>query len=612
MEIKIKNFNEKKIFNITIILFSILFFIIVELFEIYSYNNEYKKANQTSKTLSYLIWNLDRVTSEDYLTIILQNNEYQSISVYIDENNLFLKLEDNEKINFLERILLKLNFIKIYPIRTPIVYNNQKIALLEIHWINKNISFYNYLLSIFVLISIILHFYLKIIIQKKSLTLVNKQLEIEIKQKENALEEIKKLKFQQDGDYYLTSLLLMPLSTNSGNCNEVYVEFLVKQRKKFNFKSWYGEIGGDICISHPIKLKDRKFVVCLNADCMGKSIQGAGGSLVLGSVFEAIIERTRLSSNMNQIFPERWLKNTFLELHKVFESFNGSMMASIFINLIDVENGLMYYMNAEHPYPVIYKNGKAEYFDKNFMFYKLGFNIDINKKTRRFLYVRTLNLKKNDIIIIGSDGRDDIILRKDNIQSLNTDENLFLEIVEQANCNLEKIYEILNLKGEIIDDISLLKIHYKYDCIFFKIEAIKKNIIEEKLLNININEIITLFDSFQPDEVKINNIYLLLRNNVLFNIQKSNFEKAINLAEQLYKIYPEKSELLFYLAYSYYKLKKYNIAKDYSEAYRLREPINKKNLKLLFKIYNEECQYTRANEILNIYKDYYGEIKSSN
>jgi hypothetical protein len=47
---------------------------------------------------------------------------------------------------------------------------------------------------------------------------------------------------------------------------------------------------------------------------------------------------------MQQLAPERWLKNAFIELHRVFESFDGSMLVSGFFGLIDEHTGLMYHI----------------------------------------------------------------------------------------------------------------------------------------------------------------------------------------------------------------------------------------------------------------------------
>ena len=61
---------------------------------------------------------------------------------------------------------------------------------------------------------------------------------------EQTLEEVKKLKQQQDGDYFLTSLLLQPLWVNGAKSARVKTEFFQKQKKEFQFKKWRREMGG--------------------------------------------------------------------------------------------------------------------------------------------------------------------------------------------------------------------------------------------------------------------------------------------------------------------------------------------------------------------------------
>ena len=48
------------------------------------------------------------------------------------------------------------------------------------------------------------------------------------------------------------------------------------------------------------------------------SLYRAGGTLVLGSVFKSIIERTKMNLNLQNQYPEPWLKYAFTELHKIF------------------------------------------------------------------------------------------------------------------------------------------------------------------------------------------------------------------------------------------------------------------------------------------------------
>jgi tetratricopeptide (TPR) repeat protein len=275
----------------------------------------------------------------------------------------------------------------------------------------------------------------------------------------NTLEEVRRLKLHQDGDYFLTSLLLKPLNTNYVKSDRLTVEFLQRQKKKFDFKGKPHDLGGDLCSAHTIRIRDREYTAFMNADAMGKSMQGAGGALVLGAVFYSIIERTRSVAAMQRLSPERWLKNTFLELHKVFESFDGSMLISLVLGIIDNDTGLLYYINAEHPWSILYRDGSATFIEQELYVRKLGMSAASGT-----IYIRILELKPGDMLICGSDGRDDIMLPSpEGKPKMNESEDLILETVKKANGDLEKVYELTQAMGEITDDFSLLKIKYYGD-----------------------------------------------------------------------------------------------------------------------------------------------------
>ncbi|MCB1159321.1 MAG: SpoIIE-like protein phosphatase, partial [Leptospiraceae bacterium] len=94
---------------------------------------------------------------------------------------------------------------------------------------------------------------------------LNQNLERKVEQRtaelKESLEHVKKLKFQQDGDYFLTSLLLKPLGKNEIKSDKVKIDFLIKQKKEFEFKNRVFEIGGDLCLSHSIKLKGKPYII---------------------------------------------------------------------------------------------------------------------------------------------------------------------------------------------------------------------------------------------------------------------------------------------------------------------------------------------------------------
>lgn len=276
------------------------------------------------------------------------------------------------------------------------------------------------------------------------------------------LDDVQALKVQQDGDYFLTSLLLEPLASNNSSGSTVGVQFLVHQMKHFTFRKWTKDIGGDICIADRFELKGLPHTVVMNADAMGKSIQGAGGALVLGSVFHAILSRTRIVAGVQNLTPEAWLKSAFIELQKVFESFGGSMLASLVLSLVDEDTGLMYHLNAEHPGLVIYRGGEARFIPGREIFKKIGTNTghDLGVIT-----VDTFQLRPGDVVIAGSDGRDDLHVAsaEEGGRIINEDMNAFLTSVEEGDGELDAIYRSLQRRGSFIDDVSLVRFAFKED-----------------------------------------------------------------------------------------------------------------------------------------------------
>lgn len=271
-----------------------------------------------------------------------------------------------------------------------------------------------------------------------------------------SLEQVQALKNQQDADYYLTTLLILPLRVNQAHNRNVNIQFIVRQKKQFMFRQWEVEIGGDICIAHSVHLKGRAFTVFLNGDAMGKSIQGAGGALVLGAVFQSIIERTRISDMVKNLTPSEWIKSTFIELSKVFLSFDGATYASLVMGAVDEETGLMHFVNSDHPPMVLYRTKKAEFIDAEVRLKKLGFAI-----AEDTVVVREIQLKAGDVIVAGSDGRDDLLLMESEEKNIYADEGQFLQRVQEADGHLEGILEGLIRTGKLTDDLSLLRIRFE-------------------------------------------------------------------------------------------------------------------------------------------------------
>ncbi|HRP69635.1 MAG TPA: PP2C family protein-serine/threonine phosphatase, partial [Turneriella sp.] len=384
------------------------------------------------------------------------------------------------------------------------------------------------------------------------------------------------LKTQQDGDYFLTSLLIEPLSANRVESNYTKVQFFVKEKKEFSFRRWSRDIGGDMCIAHTVELRGRKFTIALNADAMGKSMQGAGGALVLGSVFASIIERTRSASIVRDSAPETWLRAAFMELNRVFESFDGSMLVSVVLAAIDDEAGVMYYINAEHPWSVIYRNGKAAFTDEDFMLRKLGTLVGNEN-----IQVHVFYLEDNDVVIMGSDGRDDLILGIDHEghRIINEDETLFLKHVEDAKADLPKLVETLKETGDLSDDLSFIRIEYhapehrRAPIRLGDSQAVEnfKTNLKTNAKPLTIHDIDIILTRHQHNATEMHYAIRWL-------IQLKQYEKAGEWAEKFATEFPMETEFLYLAALGYKLAGRYGEALDFSERLFVRIASHEKNL----------------------------------
>ncbi|MDX1959798.1 MAG: SpoIIE family protein phosphatase [Leptospiraceae bacterium] len=381
------------------------------------------------------------------------------------------------------------------------------------------------------------------------------------KELKQSLLEINELKLKQDADYFLTTLLLDPLCKNDNRSETVVIEFYFKQKKKFEYRNRVYEIGGDISIASNLMLENKKYTIFINADAMGKSMQGAGGALVVGVVFHTIIARSHTRSFKN-ISAEKWLKELFLELQKVMEAFSGCMYVSAVIGLIDDLTGIMYYVNAEHPYSVLYRRGIANFLEDQISVRKLG-TVD----NEVIFQIETIPLFSKDILIIGSDGRDDLYINDlDGTKIMNIDHDSFLERVEASKGNLEDLARRTEIYGELTDDFSLIKVEYL------------PSLVPQKKI-----EITNL----------LSNLYTEIPND-----QKTySLEDSVYFMKTLQKVLPNNETANYFLGLYYYRKREYRLATKHLSLYLYSKPDSIRILLLLSIVHRRNGNLKKSLEI---------------
>lgn len=401
---------------------------------------------------------------------------------------------------------------------------------------------------------------------------------------QKTLNEIKELKMHQDGDYFLTSLLLKPLNNGNLHSDTVKIESLIRQKKVFNFRNKTAEIGGDLCLADEIVLRNEEYLVFVNADAMGKSLQGASGAIVMGTVFKSILQNTSDIRALQDKTPERWLRDCYNELHNVFLTFDGSMLVSAIIGVVHKKNGTLYYLNAEHPYVILYRNGIASFIDQDFYLRKIGVESESNQ-----IKIHVIQLDPDDVIIIGSDGRDDILIPGENTSLMNEDEREILSHIEAGKGSLDKIQDSLLNRGEITDDLTLMRISFHPELKplilseeeDFQQRRLRKEAIHEYRegkINRAIELLELLHESHPQDLYTMRELFKLY-------LKNRQFEKAIPYCEKYLEQRPSDTEMYFLSSFAYKQIHDYEKAIDNGERVVLREPWHFKNLVNLSETY---------------------------
>ncbi|EPG74944.1 SpoIIE-like protein phosphatase domain protein [Leptospira fainei serovar Hurstbridge str. BUT 6] len=406
---------------------------------------------------------------------------------------------------------------------------------------------------------------------------------------EDAINEVSRLKDQQDGDYFLTSLLIRPLAGIRIRSKTIRFNSYIKQKKTFRFKDKAHELGGDICVADQIILRGRPFCVFANGDAMGKSMQGAGGVLVFGTALRALIERTNREEILSKYFPERWLRTALNDLNNVFEGFDGSMSMSLMLGLVDEENGFLYYINAEHPFPIRLRAGRATFLSQEATNFKLGM---LREKAR----IETCWIRPGDIILIGSDGRDDLAIGYDKSETriINQDHTAILNHVEETSGNLERLGGRLQGAGELTDDLSLLSIAFH-----------PKSVTDEGVKEPDLTEPLQLLEKNNASEAlpylkQIAELYP--SNPVVWNLlyhaylEMQQPREAGRAAENFSNVRPSALQMILNGAVQYAKAGLIEDAIDMAERVYSRRPEVIPVLKLLVRLYKKSKRLQRADE----------------
>lgn len=432
--------------------------------------------------------------------------------------------------------------------------------------------------------------------QYKNIQELNRDLDQKVKDRtqelNQSLEKLKALSLKQDGDYFLTSLLFEPLNGNFVNSNEcLKIECITEQKKKLKFRERNVHIGGDLAIAYEISLQGENYWALLNADCMGKSMQGAGGAITLAAIFKSIVYRTNKEKNLS---PEHWLYDCYLELQNIFTSFDGFMLASANVALLHLRHSTLYWIHIEHPAPILMRHGKATFLEPVHSLWKLG----VENAEKNF-GVNVFFSEAGDRVYFASDGRDDVICNiesklfdsehQEKFSKINSNEFFFLDIVSQTDGSAKAIKNKLFEKAEATDDFSLVAIEFCKRAPHNHILPETRNKVQAMLSHSNelMNEQV-IEEQLEIENVESAGFAYLLGN---YFIRHKEYSLALRCFRRLLQLHPARNSQLLALTKLCIKTQHYFDAIHFSERLFLRDPTNESNNKLLRKLYEKNREY---------------------
>ena len=234
--------------------------------------------------------------------------------------------------------------------------------------------------------------------------------------------------------------------------------------------------------------------------------------LISTKPYMSIMARSAANKRILEMTPEQWLSDVYTEVNSVFKTFNGTMVLSATVILVNDFTGEMLFWNAEHPFTIIYRDESAKFIEDSLCLRKLGLDSEFDFEVKRF------QLVPGDMVLLASDGRDDIDLTPtEAIRTINDDENMILGIINEANCDIGEIVRIIKSKGDVTDDLSFLRIDYKVNY-------------EEEVAAISNSDIPQFEDKEISNQLDVNKIYQ--QSKQLY--QSGEVEKALDLLSGAY------------------------------------------------------------------------------
>lgn len=190
-------------------------------------------------------------------------------------------------------------------------------------------------------------------------------------------------------------------------------------------------------------------------------------------------------------------------------------------------------------------------------------------------------------------------VNKLNQRQINQDENLILSYVEQGKGELDSIFNLLSKNGEITDDLSLIRVHYKGNSELLPNPGFSKSYQTAKKL-VEVGNIDAAIDSLQKQilaqPITNKRFHKLLAK---LHFKRKEYTEATEHAQVYLESHPFDLNFMELSSILLHKAGKIDQAIEISERILLREPKTSKNTFHLIRLYLVKENTQRAKEILN-------------
>jgi signal transduction histidine kinase len=173
---------------ILITVFGIFFALFVIAYENYTYDKRRESVVAYAGVISNSLWHLEAYAPTDYLTLIVDEQDYERIKVIRDDGFDFVDIQ-NKHSSGLTNTLVALKLIRRIEISADINYKGEVIGKINAIWLNKNIFTYFYALIVVILLAGIFLLYWRILQSNRELEIGVQKRTVELRSANIELKE---------------------------------------------------------------------------------------------------------------------------------------------------------------------------------------------------------------------------------------------------------------------------------------------------------------------------------------------------------------------------------------------------------------------------------------